>query len=76
MYKHPWLLVVAAPLGAPLQAMYIAWCWLRAGKLEPVFAFPVLLFTRFVYAAGMMVGGYRWLTADGYAGRASRNVKR
>jgi glycosyltransferase involved in cell wall biosynthesis len=64
LYRHPWLVVVVAPVGAPLQAVYIAWCWLRAGKLEPIFAFPVLLFTRFVYAAGMMVGGWRWLTGS------------
>lgn len=73
LYRHPWLLVVTAPLSAPFQAMYIAWCWLRAGRPEPVLAFPVLLFTRFVYAAGVMIGGWRWLMADGYAGRASRD---
>lgn len=75
LYRHPWLLVAAAPLSAPLQAVYIAWCWLRAGKLEPVFAFPVLLFTRFVYATGMMIGGWRWLTADRHTGPTSSAAK-
>lgn len=75
LYRHPWLLVISAPVSAPLQAIYIAWCWLRAGRLEPVLAFPALLFTRFVYAAGMMIGGWRWLRADGYAGRAPRAAK-
>ena len=62
LYRYPWLLVVTAPLSAPLQAGYIAWCWLRVGRMEPLVAFPLLLLTRFVYAAGTMIGGWRWLT--------------
>jgi len=74
-YAYPWILVLTAPLSAPLQAAYIAWCWARAGRPEPVLAFPVLILTRFVYTAGMMIGGWRWLTAPGRAGRASRGAR-
>jgi len=61
LYRRPWLLIAVSPFTAPLQAVYIALCWLRARKLEPTFAFPALLLTRFVYAAGMSWGGCRWL---------------
>jgi len=70
LYRHPWLLVVAAPLIAPLQALYIAHCWMRAGRLEPLAAFPVLLLARFVYAGGTMIGGWRWLTSSPRVHRA------
>lgn len=63
LYDHPWLLIALAPFTAPVQAVYIARCWQRAGRLEPLLAFPVLLLSRFVYAAGMMIGGWRWLTS-------------
>jgi glycosyltransferase involved in cell wall biosynthesis len=63
LYRWPWLVVALAPLTAPVQSVYIAMCWLRAGKIEPVLAFPLLLLARFVYAAGMTMGGWRWLTS-------------
>lgn len=69
LYRYPWLLVFSAPLAAPLHALYIAWCWLRRGKLEPVLAFPLLLLARLVYSAGMMIGGWRWLTGSERAER-------
>lgn len=75
LYSHPWLFVVAAPLTAPVQALYIAYCWLRAGKVEPLLTFPVLLVQRFVYAAGMMVGGLRWLTSGPARERAPGRLR-
>jgi hypothetical protein len=60
-YRYPRLSLLAAFPLAPLHAAYIAGCWLRAGVLEPALVFPILLAARFVYAAGTVVGGLRWL---------------
>lgn len=63
LYGYPWLLVVGSLPSAPLQAIYIATCWLRVRKLEPTLVLPVLLLARLVYAVGMIVGGLRWLAS-------------
>ena len=71
LYRFPRLLVAASvPLALP-QAVYISWCWLRAGALEGVLLFPVVVAARLAYAAGMMAGGLRWLGRRGRAGAAA-----
>jgi cellulose synthase/poly-beta-1,6-N-acetylglucosamine synthase-like glycosyltransferase len=61
LYSYPRSLML---LGAPMaiaQSIYIVGCWVRAGRLEPMAMFPVVLSARVAYAAGMVVGGIRWL---------------
>jgi len=61
LYDYPRTMMV---LGAPIavaQAAYIVGCWVRAGRLEPLVMFPAVLSARIAYAAGMIVGGMRWL---------------
>lgn len=60
-YRYPRLLLLAAFPLAPLHAAYIVGCWLRVGVLEPALVIPLLLAARFVYAAGTVAGGFRWL---------------
>jgi glycosyltransferase involved in cell wall biosynthesis len=60
-YDHPWLLVWASMLTAPIQIFYVTWCWMRAGQREPIAALPVVLLARVAYAAGMTIGGAKWL---------------
>lgn len=65
LYRYPWLVVfLSLPLGVA-QSFYIVGCWLRAGRIEPLFMFPAILFSRFAYAAGMTVGGFHWLRSGG-----------
>lgn len=61
LYRFPRLLIATSFVLAPVQALYIVGCWLRAGIVEPLVTFPVVLAARFAYAAGMMAGGLRWL---------------
>lgn len=65
LYRFPRLLVLASfPLALP-QAAYILGCWVRAGILEPLWMSPGILAARLAYAAGMTVGGMRWLRRRG-----------
>jgi hypothetical protein len=61
LYRHPAVLVVTAPLFAVAHAIYTAACWARVGVLEPLVMWPAVLAARVAYAAGMMVGGVRWM---------------
>jgi glycosyltransferase involved in cell wall biosynthesis len=63
LYRHPWLPVTVAFPSVPVQAVYIAACWLRARAFEPALVFPALLLARLVYAAGQTAGGWRWLVS-------------
>lgn len=65
LYRYPRLLIAASIPLALAQAVYIVGCWLRAGVVEPLFAFPVILAARMAYAGGMMAGGLRWLRHGG-----------
>ena len=61
IYRAPWLVVL---LSFPLvlaQTVFIIGSWLRAGRLEPLLMAPGILISRLAYAAGMSVGGFRWL---------------
>jgi glycosyltransferase involved in cell wall biosynthesis len=61
LYRYPRLVILASFPLAFAHAAYILWCWLRAGVFEPVLMTPAILASRFAYAAGMAVGGTRWL---------------
>jgi glycosyltransferase involved in cell wall biosynthesis len=61
LYRRPWLAAAAAGPLAMLQALYVAGCWLRAGRMEPLLLLPALLVGRAAYGAGMTAGGLRWL---------------
>jgi hypothetical protein len=54
------LIALAGPFALGHTA-YIVVQWLRAGRWEPLLMLPAILVSRFAYAAGMMVGGIRWL---------------
>ncbi len=61
IYRFPRTLIVASlPLAVP-QALYITWCWVRAGVLEPLLLLPAVLAARAAYALGMVAGGVAWL---------------
>lgn len=61
LYRRPALLVAASlPLSLAHTAHTVA-CWLRHGKLEPLAMLPLVLLARIAYAAGLAVGGLRWL---------------
>lgn len=61
LYRFPALLILAAVPLSIVQTVYIVGCWLRAGVYEPLLMLPGILVARLVYAAGMTVGGLRWL---------------
>lgn len=60
LYRWPRLLALLSVPLAPLHALYLIACWLRAGILEPLLVFPIVLAARLSYGLGMMVGGWRW----------------
>jgi glycosyltransferase involved in cell wall biosynthesis len=68
LYRWPWLVVVLSLPLAVAQSAYIVWCWLRAGRVEPIIMLPAILVSRIAYAAGMSVGGARWLLSRGRGG--------
>jgi len=61
VYRHPMLLLAAAPPLAFASTAYILLCWLRAGVAEPVVMLPAVLAARLAYSAGLMSGGVRWM---------------
>lgn len=61
LYRWPWVVVALSVPLAMAQALYIVWCWMRARRLEPLLMLPAIVVSRLAYAAGMMVGGARWL---------------
>jgi hypothetical protein len=68
VFRYPWAVVLlSAPLGVA-QTGFIVWCWLRAGRLEPLLMTPAILVSRIAYAAGMSMGGLRWLRGRGKGG--------
>jgi glycosyltransferase involved in cell wall biosynthesis len=76
LYRYPRAMIVASfPLAFP-HTVYILGCWLRAGVFEPLLMTPAILASRLAYAAGMTVGGWKWLRSRGNrpAGRAPRWV--
>lgn len=63
LYRYPVLTIAASGPLALAHTAFIVGCWLRAGKLEPVAMLPLIAGSRLAYAAGMSVGGIRWLRA-------------
>jgi glycosyltransferase involved in cell wall biosynthesis len=61
MYRYPRLMIAASLPLAFAHTLYILGCWLRAGRLEPLLMVPFVFASRLAYAAGMAVGGVRWL---------------
>jgi glycosyltransferase involved in cell wall biosynthesis len=61
VYRYPALLVAASLPLAFVTALYIEWCWIRAGVLEPVLMFPAVLGARLAYSAGLAAGAVRWM---------------
>ncbi|HJR64555.1 MAG TPA: glycosyltransferase [Gemmatimonadaceae bacterium] len=61
LYRYPRLLIVASVPLALVHTVYIVAAWARVGVFEPVWMLPAVLASRFAYAAGMSVGGWRWL---------------
>ena len=61
IYRYPRLMIAAsAPLAVAHTALIVG-VWLRAGRVEPLLMLPAVLVSRIAYAAGMVVGGARWL---------------
>jgi glycosyltransferase involved in cell wall biosynthesis len=65
LYRHPLLLVAASGPLAVAHTAFIVGCWTRAGVYEPLLMLPLVFASRIAYAAGMAVGGVRWLTSKG-----------
>lgn len=65
LYRWPWLTLAATPALTLVHTAYITGCWVRAGRWEPVLMLPGVLASRAAYAAGMAVGGWRWLRGRG-----------
>lgn len=61
LYRHPRTLILACPPLAFLQTAYIAACWARIGRLEPLAILPLVLAARSAWCLGAMVGTARWL---------------
>jgi GT2 family glycosyltransferase len=65
LYRRPRLVVaLALPLGA-VQTVHALGCWLRARRPEALLFAPGIFAARMSYAAGMMLGGTRWLRRAG-----------
>jgi len=71
LYRRPRLLIAASAPLALVHTVFILGCWARAGALEPLWMSPAILASRVSYAAGMAVGGWRWLAARRGGGPAS-----
>ncbi|HYG65338.1 MAG TPA: glycosyltransferase [Thermoanaerobaculia bacterium] len=65
LYRHPRLLIAAGLPLAFAHTFHTLGCWLRAGKVEPVAMLPLLLTAHLSYAAGLTLGGWRWLRRRG-----------
>ncbi len=61
LYRHPWLIVAAAPPWAVAHTIYTLGCWLRAGQIEPLLMLPFVFASRVAYAYGLASGGLAWL---------------
>ncbi|NNE10299.1 MAG: glycosyltransferase [Gemmatimonadetes bacterium] len=59
LYRFPIVPALLAVPAAPLIALYIMYCWLRAGEWEIVPMAPFLLGARFAHGAGSFVGYFR-----------------
>lgn len=61
LYRRPRLVIAASlPLAFAHTAHTVA-CWARHRVLEPLWMLPLIAAARLSYAAGLAVGGLRWL---------------
>lgn len=72
LYEFPHLLVLGSVPLSLASTGYVLQRWVAARKLEPVLLFPAVLAARTAYAAGMAMGGIRWLRSRGSAPRDVR----
>lgn len=72
LYRYPVLTIAASGPLALAHTAFIVGCWLRAGVLEPLAMLPLIAGSRLAYAAGMSVGGVRWLRRRARGGQEGR----
>jgi glycosyltransferase involved in cell wall biosynthesis len=70
VYRYPALLVAASLPLALASTAYILWCWIRAGRFEPLLMLPAILAARLAYSAGLVAGGIRWMRFGAEAAEA------
>jgi len=61
VYERPWALITGLLPFAVGHTIYTIVCWLKGGKLEPLFLSPFIFIGRLAYAIGMANGGIRFL---------------
>lgn len=59
IYKKPILLIAGFLPFAVVFTVYTIICWLKVGKIEPLFMSPFIALGRLAYASGMAIGGIR-----------------
>lgn len=59
VFRRPRLLIPAFLPFAVGHTIYTVYCWVRAGKLEPLLLSPLLFLGRLAYASGLAIGGLR-----------------
>jgi glycosyltransferase involved in cell wall biosynthesis len=74
LYRYPWLVVLLSVPLALAHTLFIVACWVRAGRLEPIVMMPAILVSRMAYAAGMSIGGLRWLRTRASGGSAGAEI--
>jgi len=57
------------------QTAWVVTAWLRAGRFEPVVMLPLVLASRLAHAAGMAIGGLRWLRSRARRARESEPLQ-
>jgi len=62
LYRRPRLLIAASLPLAVSHTAHTVLCWTRHRVLEPLWMLPLIAAARLSYAAGLAVGGLRWLS--------------
>lgn len=58
-FRRPRIFIAAFWPFAMAHTAYTVYCWVRAGKQEPLFLSPFLFLGRLAYAIGMAIGGLK-----------------
>lgn len=64
VFKNPLALIIGFIPFSFVHTVYTLICWLKAGKLEPLFLSAFILIGRLFYAHGMAVGGIKYLLLE------------
>ena len=64
LYRYPVVPIFVSIPAAPIAALYIVFCWARAGIYTPLLQLPLVFLARFAYGVAMALGGIRWLLSD------------